>query len=374
MRIGYSHSLLFREAAYGDKLDGIGVYTKHLYEEINKHHKEVYPFDFLGPRQTLKQFFKKNDMQPATLYSNVLPIATSIHRAMEKQIDVFHCTDYRIPRLRNTPVVATLHDAIMLKNPELASSFRKLKNHILKRSALASDHTITVSHTMVEDIVEYWDIKPEKVSVVHNGIDDIWYETLEPTKLHDVLTQYDITKPFILTVGTLQPRKNILRLVQAFKNLPKNIRSEHQLVVVGKKGWDCDDIIQELKRLEQDDEGKWLQYVEFEDLRALYQAATLFAFPSLAEGFGFPIIESFASKTPVLASNTSSIPEIAEEAACLVNPESVDDLTSGLLSLLENESLRQDYIQKGMIRAQDFSWEKCAAETYKILSQQSLCT
>jgi alpha-1,3-rhamnosyl/mannosyltransferase len=290
---------------------------------------------------------------------------------MEQQIDVFHCTDYRIPRLKNTPVVATLHDAIMLKNPELASNFRKLKNHILKRSALAAKHIITVSHTMIEDIVDHWGIKPEKISAVYNGIDNIWYKTLEPNVLQNVLSKHAITKPFILTVGTLQPRKNILRLVQAFKNLPKNIRSEHQLVVVGKKGWDCDDIIQALQQLENNNEGKWLQYVDFEELRALYQAAALFAFPSLAEGFGFPVIESFASKTAVLASNTSSIPEIAGNAAYLVNPESIDELSHGLKSLLEDESLRHDYIQKGLVRSQNFSWKKCAEETYKILSQVS---
>ena len=371
MRIGFSNSLIYRENTYGDKLDGIGVYTKHLYDEIAKHNPKVLPFNFLGPRQTLKQLFKNTSMQPATLYSNLLPMSFNVHGRMEQQVDVFHCTDYRIPRLKQTPVVATLHDAIMLKNPELASSFRKIKNHILKRSALASDHTITVSHTMVQDIVDYWNIQPEDISVVYNGIDDVWYETVSQEMVQKVLEKYSISKPFILSVGTLQPRKNIRRLVQAYKKLPANVRSEYQLVVVGKKGWDCDDIITDLKQLEEKNEGKWLQYVEFEDLRALYQAATVFAFPSLAEGFGFPVIESFASGTPVLASNTTSIPEIADNAALLVDPESINELSDGLLSLLENDSLRQNYAQKGIVRAKDFSWHKCADETLKVLSRFS---
>lgn len=365
MRLGYSHTLLHREQSLGIKLDGIGIYTKCLYAEMSKHHDQINAYDFCR----LKQVFNKGSQQPATILSAALPGFINLHKSMEQQIDVFHSTDYLIPRLKSTAVVATLHDAIMLKNPELASGMRKLKNQLLKRSATWANHVITVSHAMVEDIVDYWNIKPENISAVHNGLDDIWYEKFSQEKINQVLKKYAINKPFILNVGTLQPRKNIQRLIKAYQALPNALQTEFQLIVVGKKGWNCDDIIQQLQQLQAKGQGKWIEYAEFEELRALYQAATIFAFPSLTEGFGFPVIESFASQTPVLAANTTSIPEIAENAALLIDPTDIEAIAHGLETLLNNENLQQHYISLGLDRAKHFSWQQSANETYQILKQ-----
>lgn len=365
MRLGYSHTLLHREQVFGQKLDGIGVYTKSLYQEIHKKNNRVIPFDFCR----IKELFKRGNQQSSPILSTLLPPLISLHKNLEEQIDVFHATDYLIPRLKNKPVVATLHDAIMFKNPEFASGLRKIKNLALKRSAQWADQVITVSQTMVNDIVNYWDIKPEKVTAIYNGIDPIWYQTLSPEAKASVLKKFSIDKPFILSVGTLQPRKNFSRLIQAFLNLPSSITDNFQLIIVGKEGWECEPIIRDLQRLEQHGKGKWLKYVGFEELRALYQSATVFAFPSLAEGFGFPVIEGFASNAPVLAANTTSIPEIAGDAAYLIDPEDLESITEGLKALINNEALCAELRQKGIIQSQLFSWERCAEETLRVLKQ-----
>ena len=167
-------------------------------------------------------------------------------------------------------------------------------------------------------------------------------------------------------MGTIQPRKNIERIVEAFLSSSTEVRNNSQLVIVGKNGFGCDTLIEKLQQLQPDAAIKWLKHIPFTDLRALYQASLAITFPSLAEGFGLPIIEGFASKTPVITSNLSCMPEIAADAALLVDPHSTESIRVAMEKLYDDTELHASLTQKGIIRAADFSWDKCAQETLAV--------
>lgn len=347
-------------------IDGIGVYTQNLLKHFAAEDCDIktIPYQLLSNIPYTRDAFLPH---PLALASSFTPLGAWFNRSIEKKIDLFHCTNYLIPRFPKIPVIATLFDAIMLKHPEWnKSKFSSFKNYLKKRSARWADHYITISHAMIPELVNYWDIDEKNISVTHLGVANTWFEPISEEDKDKVLQKYKLKKNFVLSVGTLQPRKNISRLIEAYQQLPYELQKERPLVLVGKNGWQTDELIKTIHQLEKKNVLRWLSYVTQNDLRALYQNAALFAFPSLSEGFGLPLLEAFASKTPVITSNTSSLPEIAGEAAYFIDPYNTEDISHGLFTLLNNPSLCAELIQKGHERVQQFSWDTCAKKTYKI--------
>jgi glycosyltransferase involved in cell wall biosynthesis len=350
-------------------IDGIGVYTQNLLKNFQAEHYDVQTIAYQS-LSNLPYSRKEFLPHPLALASSLTPLGSWYNRNIEKRINLFHCTDYLIPRFKKIPVVATLHDAIMLKHPEWSKTrFSMLKNHLKKRSTRWADHYIAVSQAMVDDLVKYWQVDEKDISVVHSGVADHWFEKISDEVKNAVLRKYKLQKNFVLSVGTLQPRKNVSRLIDAYLQLPRELQQHHPLVIVGKNGWQTQDLIKKIRRLEVSHTIHWLQYVDFEDLRALYQCAKIFAFPSLTEGFGLPILEAFASNTPVITSNISSMPEIAGNAASLVDPYNTEQITDSLFNLLTNTTYREHLIQSGNERVIKFTWKNCAERTFQIYQQ-----
>jgi glycosyltransferase involved in cell wall biosynthesis len=188
--------------------------------------------------------------------------------------------------------------------------------------------------------------------------------------MQELQTKYGISKDFVLFVGTLQPRKNIIRLIEAFSKLLKDKKYQEsplQLVIVGKKGWQYDEILDSPKKFGIDNKVKFLDFVPDEDLIMLYKNALCFAWPSLYEGFGLPILEAMKMGCPVITSNVSSMPEAGGDAALYVDPENVDDIAKKLSDVVSDPKLRQDMVEKGKKQVQKFSWEKTARQTLQIL-------
>lgn len=347
-------------------IDGIGVYTQNLLRHFAAKHYDIKTI----PYQPLLNLPYSRDAflpHPLALISSFTSLGPWYNRHIEKKIDLFHCTNYLIPRFAKIPVIATLFDAIMLKHPEWdKSKLLLLKNYLKKRSTRWADHYIAISRAMIPDLVNFWNVDEKDISVTHLGVDDIWFEPLSEEKKDTVLQKYQLKKNFILSVGTLQPRKNFSRLIDAHQLLPRDYQEEFPLLLVGKNGWQTENLLTKIHQLQPSNTLRWLEYVPFDDLRALYQSAKIFAFPSMSEGFGLPILEAFASNTPVLTSNTTSCPEIAGDAAYLIDPYNTEDIAHGLSCLLTNASLRDQLIQQGNVRVRQFSWQKCAQETYKI--------
>ena len=192
-------------------------------------------------------------------------------------------------------------------------------------------------------------------------------------KDRDVLSRvraaYHLPPAFILFVGSLEPRKNIPRLLAAYARLKTTLKNEVHLVIVGGQGWLNDDVHATIQKLDLRSRVHCLGYVNEEDLPVLYSLATVFAYPSLYEGFGLPIVEAMQCGAPVLTSNVSALPEVAGNAALLVSPTNIDEIASGLTRLLEQAELRQEFRLRGYQRVQDFSWERCARETLAVYRQ-----
>lgn len=364
MKIGLNNASFADIHGQIKKIDGIGYYTLSLKKALEQEQINTVSCYFASPGETIFHATRP-DIYLHPGVAQFLPI--HCYSALEKKIDLFHSTDHMVPHLKHTPVIATLHDAIMLKHPSWCNpKWRQCKNFILKKMMSHADHLITVSHAAKKDIIEYFTIPEKKISVVYNGIDKIWYDPISPEEKNHVHQKYQIDRTYGLVVGTLQPRKNIARLLEVCTALPKSVSKHFQIVFVGKKGNLDPETFKKLQALNTSGQIKWLEYISFDELRALYQSAQMILFPSLGEGFGFPILEGFASRTPVITSNEDALAEIAQDAAYLINPYVTEEIVIAIRVLLENQTLRKTLIERGLQRVQQFSWEKAAKETIQI--------
>jgi glycosyltransferase involved in cell wall biosynthesis len=227
---------------------------------------------------------------------------------------------------------------------------------------------LTISHSARDDLVRILKIPAEKIHIVYGAAPRDFERVTDTLELSRVRQKYDLPDQFLLYVGTLEPRKNLRRLVRVFARL-KAQGQIGRLVLAGPHGWSMDGFHQQIEDLGLKESVQILGYVPSEDLPALYSLATIFVFPSLYEGFGLPPLEAMACGTPVLSSRNSSLAEICGEAACLIDPLSEDSLYEGLCHLLSNEELRREMGQIGRKRAKEFSWDRAARETTAVYNK-----
>jgi glycosyltransferase involved in cell wall biosynthesis len=373
MRVGINYFSIQDRFGRAKQIDGIGTYTRHLIDGLQSK-LTVQPVYFKSLREMcsnpLTQYQPADNLYVGThpMLSGYLPF--NCYKEMEQAMDVFHSTDYKVPKLRHTPVLATVFDSIFLKSTKLSNlRLRKLKNYLLKKNMGYADHVVTITHAMKQDITQYWGIPEAEISVVHLGIESSWLTRQSAADRQRVLDKYNIDRNFILSVGTIQPRKNYMRILQAYHRLPPKVQQDTLLVVVGKQGWLCDEEIAAFEQLAAQGRIKWLQYIPLTELQTLYQASRLLLFPSLEEGFGFPVIEGFASQTPVVSSKIPVIEEVAGEAAYLVDPTSVDAIARAVQEVLTDDSLRQEYIDRGQRQVARYSWESTVDNTIALYRQ-----
>jgi alpha-1,3-rhamnosyl/mannosyltransferase len=260
-------------------------------------------------------------------------------------------------------------DAIPLSHPEwVRASGKNLKNLLWRKSARWATHIVTISNYSKHEIIKHFHVPEARISVIPLGVDARWFVSPPAAQLQQVKTRYALPERFFLFVGTLQPRKNLARLILAHKLLPQKLRREYPLLVVGRAGWGCEQELQALAHAEGDTM-KWLNYVQDADLVTLVSQATALVFPSLHEGFGLPILEAFAAGVPVIASNTTSIPEVADDSALLVDPLSTAELAEAMELMLDAGTLPQQLREQGRARARTFSWDQTAAMTASVYAK-----
>lgn len=354
------------------RIDGIGVYTAALLAHLGNHGVE--PKAVHAPRLGYWPAHRYDSREPhfglpleiALTASALVGVATPASGQVERSIDLYHATDYHVPRLRRIPVVATLHDAIPVMRPDWASQrLRGVKNWLLRRVVGHADAVIALSSAASAELVEHFRIPYERIRVVHPGVDEACFATMSRQDRERGLERLGLRPGYALLVGTLQPRKNVGCLLDAWERLPAAIRSERQLVIAGKYGWNSEDVRARLQRARAGGEVVWLDYVRRDDLLQLYASAHAFVFPSLAEGFGLPVLEAQAAGIPVIASDIPVLREVAGGHSRFVQAGDVDALASALEQAMRATS---DPAMAATCRAwaRTFSWSRCASATVAI--------
>lgn len=280
-------------------------------------------------------------------------------------VDLFHATDHLLPRLSRVRSVFTLHDLVFCFYPQTHKPLNRwFLTLMMPRFLRAADAVIAVSECTKRDAMQTYDLDEAKIKVIYEGVNPRFRRS-SPDVISAVRRKYGLPARYILSVGTIEPRKNLTSLLEAYVALRNEI-SQLKLVIVGKRGWLYEGFFRRLRELGLENEVIFPGFVPDEDLPALYSATDLFVFPSLYEGFGLPVLEAMACGAPVVTSNTSSLPEVAGEAALLADANSVEALARAMRDVLDNRALRDDLRARGPKQAAKFSWEKAARETLTI--------
>ncbi len=257
----------------------------------------------------------------------------------------------------------TIHDLSFLRFPEFFSQRQNFWHKSLNVSKMLKqfDLIVAISENTKKDIVELAQINPEKIYVIYSGIDDQYrpIEAADP-ELNNIKKKYKLPHNFLLFLGSLEPRKNLLGIIQAFEVYKKKTNNDFVLVLAGAPAWQYKEIYKLARKSVYKNDIKFLGYVPEEDKPYLYNLATIFLFPSFYEGFGFPPLEAMACGTPVISSFTSSLPEVLDGAAILVDPYNYNDCALAIEEIINNQKLRENFIKQGFKQAKKFSWQQTA--------------
>ncbi len=289
--------------------------------------------------------------------------------ARRDRLDILFCPVNVVPLAGTVPSVVTVHDLAFLAHPEAFHPSKRAYLSLLTRlSVQRARRVIAVSAHTKDDLVRHFHVAPGKVIVIPNAMDDRFRPATDAAAIRQFRHDHRLPERFILFVGTLEPRKNLRRLIDAFARVAR-ADSEVALVIVGGSGWMTSDLAPLVQQHNLGDRIIFTGYVPDDELPRWYQAATLFCYPSLYEGFGLPVLEAMACGTPVVTSKTSAIPEVAGGAAVLIDPTDVTALADVLLALLTDAPRRGAMAHAGIVRARGYSWERTAAETYAVVTE-----
>lgn len=326
--------------------------------------------------------WKYRILRPKRLWTKIaLPLA--LYTAKQKP-DIFFSPTHYIPRFAPSSVkkVVTIFDLSFLHFPEMFTKkdLWRLKNWT-QFSVSNANHIVTISNFSKRDIIKLYGVEDEKITIAYPGYDrEIFHVVSDRKKIESVLKKYNLKDSFLVYIGTIQPRKNLTRLIEAFARI---VKSEHfggglygsRLVIIGKtkgegkQGWMYEDILELPQQLDIGDRVKFLGFIPTDDLPFLLSGALVFIQASLWEGFGMPVVEAMATGVPVIVSNVSSLPEVVGKAGFLVDPYSIDQIEQAIRTIAADKKLRQEYSKKGLVQARKFSWDKMARTVLKVFER-----
>ncbi len=355
---------------------GISEYAFQLLQQLSELQRpdvtfRIYlkqePLEHL-PQTTQNWYYRI--LRPGKLWTQWrLPLDLYLHN---KRPDVFFSPSHYAPRFSPVPTVMSIMDVAYVYFPELFAQkdLLQLRNWTAY-SVKNAKKILTISNSTRDDIIKEYKVSRNKVVVTYPGIKEIVSLTPHVYSMNELRSTYGVSDNFVLFVGTLQPRKNITRLIEAFSLIKKgDPRMENlQLVIIGRKGWLYEDILAAPKKYGVADRVKFLENIDDEALNLFYKNALCYVLPSLYEGFGLPVLEAMQRGCPVITSNISSLPEAGGDAALYVDPKDPEDIAAKITKLITNDKLRQELIEKGKKQVAKFSWEKTAKETLAVLEE-----
>jgi len=292
-----------------------------------------------------------------------------------EQVDLLHCPRCAVPFFASGPVVVTLHDLIPITHPETETRAAQLYWRLqIPIAARRASFIITDSEHARREIVEMFAVAETRIAVTPLGYPPAMDAPPEPARAAAVRSRYSLPDSYILYVGTIQPRKNLDTLIEAYARLRREGTALQKLVIVGRKGWLVESLFARISSLGLVDDVIFTGFVPDEELPDLYDGACLFVYLSLFEGFGLPPLEAMARGIPVVTSNTTSLPEVVGEAGITVSPRSLDEVVEGMGRVLTDAVLADQLRKAGKVRSRQFSWERTAQETlaiYRLLAAQA---
>ena len=353
---------------------GTETYSLHLIRELLA----------LGKGHRFRLYFNQPPapgLFPDASEMRVMPFARLwTHARLSREMrtaapDLLFVPSHVLPLLHPERCVVTIHDLGFYYYPEAHTLSQNLYLRWSTRyNARIATRVIADSVATRNDLLRYYRVPGERIEVVYPGRDEALGPVRDPEVLQDVRARHGLSEPYLLYVGTLHPRKNLVRLVQAFSAFTKAMaagpakpKAEPQLVLAGQKGWLYEEILNQVRKLDLVDRVVFTGYVPDADLPAVLSGAVAFVFPSLYEGFGLPVLEAMACGTPVICSNVSSLPEVAGEAALQVDPLDVEALAEAIHWVISDAGLRATLVERGYEQVQRFSWQRCASQVLQVL-------
>jgi glycosyltransferase involved in cell wall biosynthesis len=384
LRIGLDYTPAIRQRA------GIGRYTRGLVQALAAldRQNEYVLLEAGGSGQESREAGSRETFVfPPNFHHRPLPLseralAVLWHRLrlplpvdlLTGEVDVFHSPDFLLPPLRHGRAILTVHDLSFRRRPECAdAALAAYLNRAVPPSIQRADLVLADSRSTQADLVELLGVPAAKIEVLYPGVGDAYQPVRDEATLAAVRQKYNLPDNFVLFVGTIEPRKNLVTLLQAWPKLQiADCRLQIALVIAGGKGWLYEETFATVERLGLSGDVVFLGYVPETDLPALYSLARLFVFPSLYEGFGLPPLEAMACGTPVVCAHTSSLPEVAGDAALLVDPLDADGLAAAMQQALSDEGLRARLVERGLRQAARFTWRAAAQQLLAIYEREDL--
>lgn len=356
-----------------DKLEGIGIYTQEIFKRVVTLMPE-HEFYFLFDRPFSDEFIFAKNITPVV----ILPPARhpflwywwfekSVPKFLkENNIDVFISPDGYASLTTDIPQIITIHDLGFEHFPKhVPFLVRKYYQYFTPKFCKKATKILAVSEFTKQDIVAHYGIDEKKIEITYNGF-EIDLNTINESD--NTLNEFK-RPPYFIFVGAVHPRKNVLGLLKAFELFKTNSSANHMLLIIGRKAWMNDELEQFLNQMKFKDSILWLSNVDRKEVLQLMQNAFALVYPSFFEGFGIPIIEAMSLGVPVITSNISSMPEVAVNAAVLINPNNTDEIANAMNLLVQDSYLRTDLITKGKLRAQDFDWNVSASKVVDVIKK-----
>ncbi|MGE3706539.1 MAG: glycosyltransferase family 4 protein [Vicinamibacterales bacterium] len=353
---------------------GIGTYIRNLVKQLARLDRETEFVLLCRPQDAPGLSALGENFRPVTETAGLYSVAEQIKIPWDlkrEKVSLFHAPHYVLPPLVPCRSVVTIHDCIHLMFPEyLPNQFAlRYARSSIRMAARRADRVLTVSESSKRDILKFVDTDPDKIHVIYNAHDERFSHEPREEDVVRVRERYQLQDEFVLYAGNVKPHKNVERLIDAFQLVHARGLDHLKLVIIGDELSKSTAVRRAVHRHNLHKFVRFLGYLPEDTLAVMYRLAGLFVFPSLYEGFGLPPLEAMASGTPVVTSNVSSLPEVAGDAAVLVNPLDAGDIADGIMRVLTDETVRRDLRRKGLARARQFSWETSARRVREIYAQ-----